>query len=738
MSANAQTNDDSVDKPLHERLSAIIGRLDHEACERVGKRDLIEKRWLDDLRQYHGCYTDRLIKELRDARKSTLYINSTRPKTNAMASRLSDMLFPTDDRNWGIKPTPVPELTVEAEAVARQAAEAQIAAVAEPDDQRLQQAAADANQRANLIQARIDEAQQRARAMEEEIDDHLREAKYAAQSRDVIDDGCKLGTGIIKGPVIGDRSRRAWQQQDVVDDDGNIRNEYVMGRVDDPRPVYWRTDPWNFFPDMDARSIEDSEGNFERHLMNPRQLRRLAKQPGMDKDAIRRLLRGKPASSLPHYIADIRSITGAYHDNTQDRYHVWEYHGPLSLDDMQDLAQLLASDQRSEETANRGAGLLDDLAELEVDPLQEIEAVVWFSQGELLKFGLHFLDSGDPIYSIFNLEKDDASIFGFGIPYIMRDPQKAMASAWRTLLDNAGLSSGPQIIVNPSVVEPQNGVWALEPRKIWFRKPGAPKNEPPFETVDIPSQMQELTALIELCRRNIDEETSLPVIAQGEQGSHVTKTAHGMSLLMNSANVVFRRIVKNWDDNITTPTIRRTYDFLMQFSKKEHIKGDYEVDARGTSVLLVREMQSQNLLLFLSNFAGHAVLGKYLKEEGLPALRRLAQTMMISADDIVKTNEEVAQDEADAAKQEPPPNPEILKIEATLNAKQMEWDARLDLAHMERETALIKLASEQNMKLDELRAKLDDARENRQSRERMMAAEAAVTARQGPSGGGHF
>ena len=200
--------------------------------------------------------------------------------------------------------------------------------------------------------------------------------------------------------------------------------------------------------------------------------------------------------------------------------------------------------------------------------------------GELLKFGLHHLDSGDPIYSVFCLEKDDASIFGFGIPYIMRDPQKAMASAWRIMLDNAGLSSGPQIVINDQVIEPQNGVWALEPRKIWLRKSGAPKNEKPFEFFEIESHLDELTALIELCKKNVDEETSLPVITQGEQGAHITKTAQGMSLLMNSANIVFRRIVKNWDDDLTTPSIRRMYDFLMQFSKKENIKGDYEVDAR--------------------------------------------------------------------------------------------------------------------------------------------------------------
>lgn len=729
MATQKQERDDTAERrQMRERFDAIIGRLDKEAEERVGKRDLVEKRWLADIAQYHGNYTDELITELKNARKSTLFINSTRPKTNTMASRLADMLFPTDERNWGIEPTPVPELTVEAEDAARAAAETKMQAASSPDDPKAQAAADEAHQRAMLVEARMDEAKKRARSMEEEIDDHLREGHYAAQARDVIEDGCKLGTGIMKGPVVGDRSRRSWQQQEVDDGEGNITSQFVMADVKDKRPVFWRVDPWNFFPDMDARSIEDAEGVFERHLMNKKQLRRLARNPGFDKDAIRSLLIQGPDKSIPHYIADLRSITGQYHDATRDRFHVWEYHGPLSQEDMRDLAVIFGKEE-----------LLDDMSENgDIDPLQEIEAVAWFCQGQLLKFGLHHLDSGDSIYSVFNLEKDDSSVFGFGVPYIMRDPQKAMASAWRTLMDNAGLSSGPQIVINKNIVEPQNGVWTLEPRKIWIKKQNAPKGEKAFETFNVDSHMEELTALIELCKKNVDEETNLPLIAQGEQGTHVTKTAHGMSLLMNSVNVVFRRIVKNWDDDLTTPTIRRMYDWLMQFSPKEHIKGDYEVDARGSSVLLVREMQSANLMVFLMNFAGHAVLGKYLKKEGLPALRRLVQTMMIPSDDVIKSNEEVAQDEARAAEQPPPPDPEMEKIAAQLNLETMRGRNALTLEGARRETALITLASKNNMELDKLKAMLADHRAERESDERKMAAEAAVTARIGPTGGGSF
>ena len=423
----------------------------------------------------------------------------------------------------------------------------------------------------------------------------------------------------------------------------------------------------------------------------------------------------------------------------KDRYHVWEYHGTLTAEQMMNLSVGLDQMDKAKD--------IDE----DADPLDEINVVVWFCQNEVLKFGIHQLDSGDSVYSVFNLEKDEASIFGFGIPYIMRDGQTALAGAWRMLMDNMGLSSGPQIVINEEVIEPVDGEWEIVPRKLWRRKSTAPDARA-FETFDIPSNMDDLLTVIDACKENIDEETNLPMLAQGEQGSQVTKTAQGMSLLMNSVNVVFRRIVKNWDDDMTTPNIQRNYDWQMQFSKKDRIKGDYNVDARGTSVLLVREMQSANMLTFLQLFAGHPVLGKFLKEEGLPALRRLAQTMMVPADEVILTDGEIAEKEAKEADLPPPVDPEMEKITASLNLERLKGENAMMLAGFNRETSLIELAAKSNQSLEELRATSDaslmelmkklqlQAAELRSS-ERKMAVEAAVTARQPAAqstGGGHF
>lgn len=739
MAANPQdfSQDGKGDgKSVLVKMRNIVQRLQSEADDRVGRRLAIEERWLLDLAQFHGKYDDQITKSLKEAKRSSLYINQTRAKTNAMEARLSDMLFPTDDRNWGIGPTPVPELTVDAERTARAAADAKILSADNPNNPQHAANADTAVKAAQLIQDRLKVARDRAHSMEEEIDDHLRECKYSIQAREIIRDGCKIGTGVLKGPVSDGSTRRAWKPKPPpvaqtpadgvaapAQPGGWQRGEYELTHAEDQRAVFWRVDPWNFFPDMDAATMDESESTFERHLFNRKQLQRLAKQSGFDKEAIRRLLVAGPQGTAPYYLAQLRSITGDQVDLGKNRFHTWEYHGPLTVEDIEELAFTLGREE-----------LLDDVPD--VDPLEEVQVTVWFCQGEPLKFALHHLDSGDPLYSVFNLEKDETTVFGYGVPYIMRDPQKALSAAWRALMDNMGISSGPQIVINEEVIEPANGSWVLEPRKIWRRKGTAPADKKPFEIFNIDSHIGDLTTVIELSKRNIDEETALPMIAQGDQGAQVTKTFQGMAILMNSVNVVFRRIVKNWDDDVTVPSIGRLYDWLMQFSPKEYIKGDYKVDARGTSVLLVREMQSQNLMMFLTSFSGHPLLGKYLKDDGLPALRKLGQTLLISADELIKDDTEIARDDMKRASEPPPPNPEMEAIAQQLNLEKMRGENALELEAARRETALIQLAPTLNMKLEDLKAKLADKQADRTHKERIFAAEAAIEASKPADEGG--
>lgn len=707
---------------LKQAMEGFVAKLEREAEDRVGKRREVETRWLDDLRQIHGEYDDKLRRDLESAKRSSLFINVTRPKTNACEARLIDMLFPTDDKNWGIAPTPVPELADAAQSAVENASKAiahanAAAANGDPAHTALADTAQQWQEEALRIQTVMDEARRRSDAMTAEIADQLTECQYSSQARDVIVDACRIGTGVFKGPVAkSDRARRRWTTRQ--DESGATVHELAWS--EDARPAFYRVDPWSFFPEPDARSVAESTDFFERHLMTETELRRMARQPGFDTDAIRRLLRVKPRLALPSYVSELRNLGGETVGSGDSRYHVWEYRGVVTAEDMLDLCA--------------GLGRMD-MADPESDPLSEIAIVVWFCQGEILKIGLGHMDSGEPIYSVFNLEKDDASIWGYGIPFMMRDTQRALNGAWRMMLDNAGLSTGPQIEVDRSVIEPADGMWEFTPRKAWLRLRDAPPGRPGIVTYNIDSHQSELAGIIQLARELIDDETSVSVLAQGDQGAHTTQTAQGMTLLMNSVNVVFRRMVKNFDDDVTVPNIRRLYDWNMQFSLKEHIKGDFSVDARGSSVLLVREMQAQNLMV-LANMTNHPVLGSLIKPA--ETLRKLAQAMMIPADELVLSDEEIAQAQQAAQAQQQqggqPADPradiENAKIQAQREMAQLDAQTRLHIAELNKQTALIEMATKRDMELEQLRSALQLQKADQDHRERVMAAEIGFKARQ--------
>ena len=711
---------------IEEDLRVIVGRLASLAADQVRLKSMIEERWLRALRQFHGQYDAETEAELKEAKKSRAFVKITRKKTNSWKGRLESLIFPTDDRNYGIQPTPVPSLTSAAKEVVEKAMalveqankqQAEAAAAAEQGQPEQAEhaaaaAAATANaaddhaQEAQKLAEEIKEAKKRADLMQQVMDDQLVECGYSAEGRDCIFDMVRLGTGILKGPLASEASRGRWQKQD----DGT----HVYTREADPKPVFKRVDPWSYFPDMSARNATEKEFDFERHLWTKKDLRQLVKERGFNPDAVRRLLDEKTArqtmtESGMSYLADLRSIDGNT-ETLKGRFIGWEYHGPLECDEIVTMLHAVGD--------HEGAQYYRDTS----DPLIEMKVICYFCEGELLKIAPEYpLDSQESLYSVVPFEASEASVFGYGIPDIMEDSQAAMNAGWRMAMDNAGLSTGPQIIVDRDSVEPANTVWELTPRKIWYRKKGAAAGEA-FETKDIPNNIAQIMAIVEQSRRFIDDETALPVQSEGEVTDAPNVTATASNIMALGFNVTFRSVVKAWDDGITVPSMRRLYDWNMQHNPRDDIKGDMNVDARGTSVLLVREVQSQVLMAIVQNHTVHPVLAAMLKP--YDAYKKFLQSMMVPPDEIMATKDEYDQALANMAQsQGQEQSPQMLVAQMQMEKAKLETTTALQIADMNRQTELIKLAEARNMKLDELTAMLQVKKIDTDSKERMFAGE---------------
>ncbi len=647
-----QQQEDMQEK-IAEQLQVFGSRLLQLAQEQVRKRATIEQRWLKDLRQYHGEYDLDTKERLKNSDTSEVFVNITRNKSNAAEARIQDMLFPTDDRNWAITPTPVPELSelkdVEPEKYA-------------------------------VI---MRQAKKQAELMQAEIDDQLVEANYQAKARDMMHDAVVLGTGIIKAPCIVGKTKKQW----VEDEYGNT----VLNIVEDVTPSAEYVSIWDFYPDMTALKLDDCDFFFERHKWNKKQLRQFAKLPNVFIEQVQNVASTQKGEfSATDRENDIRSITGVQTHANDTRYEIWEYHGAISKEELA-VALMLQDDPMFE------ADELDALND-------EIEATVFLSsRGTVLKVALNPMDTQERPYSALAWEKDDGSVFGFGIPYLMRTAQAIINSAWRMMIDNSGQAVTDQVVVNSEIVEPVDGKWTLGAKKMWRLTDVTRSVQEAFGVFETRNHQAEYANIIQMARQFADEETNMPLIAQGEQSSHVTKTSSGMAMLMNSANIVLRRAVKNWDDDVTTPVITRFYDWNMQFNNNKSIKGDYCIRARGSSALLVREKQQENLMIFANVSAQNPELFAMRDWEGLD--REMAKALEVPYENITLTEEDIQQRQQQAAQQAQQSQDDGGQADMQLKAQELELKAQSYQQNYELKVA--ELALKENLTMAQMKVKLD-------------------------------
>lgn len=707
-----------------EQLQAFGTSMAHQRDDWIRSRYSygVDKRWIEDEDQYNA--KDNIAKQasqmmtsveqgypvttqMAKPHRSTVYIGLTRQKTNAAEARLADILLPTDDRNWGIQPTPIPTLM-------SMGRDERMAGDKDTGQPMMHPETQQPLRMKDIARASMQVARDKAKAMQTEIDDQLTECDYNGEMRKVIHNAARLGTGVIKGPIVTNRTRKAWQP--FKDMQGNTIHQLEI--VQEMSPASFSIDPRNVWPDPGCGdNIHHGKGMYEREQLTVRQVRELAKQPGYMKDQLRKVLEEGPKKSAT--FQELKDDD--QRDIARDVYEKWEYWGEVDYDDL------------------KSAGLKLDA---EKDELKSISACVVMINNTVVKVYINPLEDGALPYDFFVWEKVADSVWGYGIPYLMRAQQKVLNAAWRQMMDNAGVSSGPQIIVKAGAIQPADKQWQLSARKIWFATDDVDDVRKAFTAVEFNSYQAELAAIIKMAMELADQETGVPAITQGEKGA-APDTVGGMQMLMNSANVVLRRLVKQFDDSITRPHIRRYYDFNMMYNEDEEVKGDFTIDARGSSALLVRDIQNQAFLNLLAAGA-NPVYGVYLDTQKL--FEKALQAQHIDPAEVLKSEDElekIKEQQAQPQQGQPDPALEVAKLRGDIELQkaqvqnqgdmaelqlrqqiaQQEHDLRMAELQMTREIEMLKMSNQQNISLETIKAKLAETAIKERGKKELYAAE---------------
>ena len=627
-----------------EKLHGYFTQLRDKWVQHRASSD-VERRWRRNAQLYFGERTESTgefentlrngppARKAQDGNRSRVVINIVRPKVDQATARMCEILFPVDDRNWDIKPTPIPEI-------------ADMTGDERPtvDPQTGEATGMTANEEANVV---MDAAKKAAEAMRNSIDDSLTECEYNGESRKMVENAVRLGSGVMYGPFPARQTSKIWLPQP----DGTQTIKYNENIV----PASQSLDPWDvWFDPACGNDHQRGRGFWMRRNVTRKELRAVVGLPGYDTECIREVLRSSPCR--------IRVAEGRVQRDIiqEDSYEMWTYHGEIEPDEMLTLTER--------------AG----------DPIEDVSfgVLVMVNDKVIGAMPSWVADETLPV-DVWCWRKADDSPYGYGLPDELEHQQRVVNSAWRQVMDNGRTSLGGQIVMKKGMVIPQNGSYEITPNKVWLAKDDLEDVRQAFSVFEFNSHLQELLSIAQAAMAFADTESGMPQIMGGEQGS-APETVGGMVMLYNNANSVLRQRVKLYDDNLTRPHIGRYYDWKMANDPEPAIKGDYEVDARGSTALIERDIQNQ-ALLNLANITNNPRYTPHLKER--EELRAILKAFKVNPDELMKNEDEVAQDQQTQAEQGAPQDPRIAVAEMNMQAKQMDLADRKEQRAVESQLA---------------------------------------------------
>lgn len=598
LEALSKTIADKRDEAVTARKESGIEKV-WEECEDaylgiddLNRADYANAKWAKPV-SMNGPVTSSKVQS--DETRSKAFVRLTSRYVDAGSARLGEILLAIDEKSFSFTSTPIPELIKQKEDLtpildaagvvmrprkpeeiqAQQAPEAVGMPQAQPGQAPQMGAPQMGGQPQGMPQAgqpmvpktKKDEAEEllkkasdMAEAAEKRIYDWMIECKYNAECRKVIHDAARIGVGVLKGPFPEKSKSQAY-----IDDEGISALEIV----EKISPVVRWIDPWNLFPDgACGENIHHGDYIFERDFMAPRMLKSLIGTDGYIASQIEKVIEEGPDKCQTEGRNPADKVN-------KKRFDVWYYYGTLTREEMICV----------------NAQGIEDLPE----DKEEVFAIVTLVNDSIIRATINPLDSGKFPYHVMAWSRRAGHWAGVGVGEQIAMPQRMCNAATRSMLNNAGKSSGVQLVVDQNAIIPADNKWVITPDKIWYTAPDAANVDvsKAFQVSAIPSVQGPLMNIINYAMKLAEEASNIPLIAQG-QTENLPQTFGQAELMNNNANTLLRSIAYAWDDNITEPVVRAYYEWLLlDPTVPNEEKGDFNINAHGSIALVEKSIQEQ-------------------------------------------------------------------------------------------------------------------------------------------------
>ena len=654
MEYNNSMPSESFEKDNKEdKIEPLVAEINYKFKAASDKRQDDEDRWLQAYHNYRGKYYKNI--QFTEREKSRVFVKVTKTKVLAAYGQIIDVLFGTGKFPLIIQETKVPEGISEFAHMnpmkekmgdenmqptpgiegnmdytpGEQMAEPNMGLGFPGDGNNLAPGATFSSVKDNFLggireqyeEAELSEgpaklpefpqikpAQIAARQLNKLIEDQLDESNANVILRNSIFESCLLGTGIIKGPFTFNKTLHRYNMSG----NGNAR-EYAPEFVKVPRIEFCSV--WDFYPDPNARSMDECEYVIHRHRLNRQQFKDLINRPFFSKEKIEECLQMGGNYTKQSWETDLDLENNTYGDIEKYRYEVLEYWGTIDA------------------LTAREYGLEIDSA---IEDNQDIQVNVWTVRGKVIRIVENPFKPFRIPYQAFTYEKNPYQFFGIGVPENMDDAQSIMNGHARMAIDNLALAGNLVFDIDESALV-NNQSMEVFPGKIFKRQAGVPGQA--IYGIKFPNTAPENMQMFDKFRQLADESTGIPSYSHGQTGvQSMTRTASGMSMLMGAASLNIKTVIKNIDDSLIKPLGESMFQWNMQFYEGElPIIGDFEIKATGSSSLMRKEVRSQRLTMFLNTIQNPQIAPFVRISE---VIKELAYSLDLDPEEIINSKDE--------------------------------------------------------------------------------------------------